>query len=84
MLTEYIQSALERAMYEIIEDVEPYYGEIPDLSGVWATGKTLEECRRNLSEALEDWLLLSIAKHLPIPRIGKTEFVIPEETVLHD
>ena len=48
MLIQYIQAALERAKYEIIDDEEPYYGEVPELEGVWATGKTLEECRRNL------------------------------------
>jgi Uncharacterised protein family (UPF0150). len=42
MLTEYIQEALRRARYEIIDDEEPYYGEVPELQGVWATGKTLE------------------------------------------
>lgn len=83
MLTKYLQAALDRADYEILEDEEPYYGEISVLPGVWATGKTLEECRRNLSEALEDWLLLSIAKHLPIPQLGKINFAIPEETVIH-
>ena len=46
MITEYINAALSHAKYEIIEDTEPYYGEIPELKGVWATGKTLEECRR--------------------------------------
>jgi hypothetical protein len=42
MLIEYIQAALERADYEIIEDEEPFYGEVPSLDGVWATGKTLQ------------------------------------------
>ena len=42
MLLEYIEEALRRARYEIIEDEEPYYGEIPELQGVWATGRTLE------------------------------------------
>jgi len=69
MLLEYIQAALEEARYEIIEDEEPYYGEILQLAGVWATGETLEACRRNLKETLEDWLLLSIAKGIPIPEI---------------
>ena len=69
MLLEYIQAALEEARYEIIEDEEPYYGEILQLSGVWATGETLEACRRNLKETLEDWLLFSIAKGIPIPEI---------------
>ena len=43
MLTEYIDEALSRARYEIIDDQEtPYYGEIPDLPGVWASAATLE------------------------------------------
>jgi len=29
MLIQYIHAALERAKYEIIDDEEPYYGEIP-------------------------------------------------------
>lgn len=70
MLTEYIQEALDRACYEIIEDEEPYYGEIPELPGVWATGINLESCRRNLASALEDWLIFSLARGLPIPPVG--------------
>ncbi|HQY92959.1 MAG: type II toxin-antitoxin system HicB family antitoxin [Caldilinea sp.] len=70
MLTEYIQEALNRASYEIIEDEEPYYGEIVDLPGVWATGSTLENCRRNLVNALEDWLLFSLTQGLSIPPLG--------------
>jgi len=49
MIEEYIHKALEKAKYEIIKDKEPYYGEIKELPGVWATGKTLEECRRRLA-----------------------------------
>jgi predicted RNase H-like HicB family nuclease len=78
MLLEYIQAALECAHYEIIEDEEPFYGEVPPLAGVWATGKTLEECRRNLAEAIEDWVLFSIAKGLPIPALGQAAIRLPE------
>lgn len=70
MLTEYIEEALRRARYEMIDDEEPYYGEVPELRGVWATGKTLEECRRNLKEVIEGWLVISIKKGLPIPQLG--------------
>jgi hypothetical protein len=31
MLLDYLTAAMERAHYEIIEDEEPYYGEIPGL-----------------------------------------------------
>ena len=29
MISQYLNAAMERAHYEIIDDVEPYYGEIP-------------------------------------------------------
>ena len=77
MLTEYMAEALGRARYELIDDEEPYYGEIPEIRGVWATGKTLEGCRHNLAAALEDWLFFSIAKGLPIPSIGGIELKPP-------
>ncbi|MEA3222443.1 MAG: type II toxin-antitoxin system HicB family antitoxin [Thermodesulfobacteriota bacterium] len=70
MLTEYIDEALKRARYEIIDDEEPYYGEVPELRGVWATGKTLEECRETLKEVIEGWLIVSIKKGLTIPELG--------------
>lgn len=71
MVTEYIEEALKRARYEIINDDDPYYGEIEDLKGAWATGKTLEECRINLKDVVEGWILLSIKKGLPIPKLGE-------------
>jgi len=67
MIVEYIEAALGKAKYDIIRDEEPYYGEVPGLKGVWATGKTLEECRRNLSEVIEGWIIVRIKKGLPIP-----------------
>ena len=80
MLTEYIEEALRKARYEIIDDDEPYYGEVEDIKGVWATGKTLEECRSNLKDVIEGWILLSIKKGLPIPKLGDIEIKETEET----
>ena len=74
VLTEYIEEALERARYELIDDPDtPYYGEIPDLPGVWATGDTLEVCRRELKDVVEGWLLVSVKQSLPIPSLGPLE-----------
>jgi predicted RNase H-like HicB family nuclease len=81
MLLAYIQAALERAHYEIIEDDEPFYGEVPELPGVWATGDTLEACRRHLAAAIEDWLLFSIARSLPIPALGDAEIRLEESAL---
>ncbi len=71
MITEYIQAALGKARYEIIDDEEPYYGEVPGLEGVWATGKTLEECRKKLAEIIDGWIIVRLKKGLPIPPIGE-------------
>jgi predicted RNase H-like HicB family nuclease len=71
MITEYINAALSRAKYELIEDEEPYYGEVSELNGVWAAGKTLEECRHNLAEVIDGWLMVRLKTGLPIPPIGE-------------
>ncbi len=73
MLTAYIQAAMNEARYEIIDNPEPYYGEIPRLKGLWATGKTLEECRRNLAETLEEWLAISLQLGHKIPPMGEVK-----------
>ncbi len=79
MIRAYIKVAIERAHYEMIKDEEPFYGEVPELQGVWATGKTLEECRERLIQAVEDWVLFSIANGLPIPALGEVEIRVPEK-----
>jgi predicted RNase H-like HicB family nuclease len=78
MITEYIEAALKKAHYEIIEDEEPFYGEIPELKGVWATGKTLEECRDKLTENLEGWLLIRNSQNLDIPEISGHRVTTPK------
>ena len=82
MVTEYIEEALKRARYAIINDDDPYYGEIEDLKGAWATGQTLEECRINLKDVVEGWILLSIKKGLPIPKLGDIEIREIEEAAV--
>lgn len=56
MITKFTKTALEKAKYEIIDNFEPYYGDVPELEGVWATGKTLKECRKNLEEVIDEWI----------------------------
>jgi len=59
MLSTFIKSRLGRASYRILKD-RSYFGEIPGLRGVWANSKTLEACRRELREVLEDWVLVKV------------------------
>ena len=73
MVIEYIEEALKRAHYEIIDDEQPYYGEVRELKGVWATGKTLEECRKNLKDVIEGWILVSVKQGINIPVLGNIQ-----------
>ncbi len=84
MITEYIQKALSKARYEIIEDDEPFYGKVPELPGIWATGKTLEECRNNLINVIEGWILVRVRKGLEIPFLGNLTVSIPQEIKVID
>ena len=68
MLTTYIQAAMHRATYELLDDGE-FYGEIPGLDGVFATATTLEECRDNLQSVLEEWIALGLRMGHDIPPI---------------
>jgi predicted RNase H-like HicB family nuclease len=70
MLTRYLREAMRTATYEILTDSEGFYGCIPQLEGVWANAPTLEECREQLEEVLEDWLLIRLTRQFPIPAIG--------------
>lgn len=66
MLTQYIKAAMGKAQYEILPD-DSYYGELPGFNGVFANTTTLEKCREELQEVLEEWILLRAAHHLPLP-----------------
>jgi predicted RNase H-like HicB family nuclease len=73
MLTKYIQKAMEHARYEILSDDGTFYGEIPECPGVYANADTLEKCRNELEEVLEEWILFRIYKNLSIPEIDGLE-----------
>ena len=62
----FIDSAVESARYEIVEDDGSYWGEIPGFPGVWAKHKTLPGCQRELREAVSDWIALRVRLGLSI------------------
>jgi predicted RNase H-like HicB family nuclease len=69
MLTQYIDAAMAKANYEILEDDGTYYGEGPGFQGVWANAKTLDACRRELQDVLEEWIVLGLRLGHTLPRI---------------
>jgi predicted RNase H-like HicB family nuclease len=78
MLTNYIRAALHQARYEMLPEDNSFYGEIPGFEGVYSNAATLEACREELSEVLEEWILFRISRNLPLPVAGGIELVIRE------
>ncbi len=78
MLSQFIKKQLKKAQYKLLKD-GTYFGEIPGLTGVWANAKNLEDCRNELQEVLEDWLLLKVRDNEKVPgfkiRIDQRELV---------
>lgn len=70
LFQEFSKYYLANAKYELIDGGKTFYGEIPQLKGVWAEGPTLEKCRQNLLETMEGWLILRLKKNLPIPKFS--------------
>jgi len=79
MLTKYLEAAMRHAHYEILKDDGTYYGEIPKCRGVYASAPTLEECRSELAQVLEDWLLFRIHKNLALPKIDGIKLTVKKE-----
>lgn len=82
MLAEYINKAIEEAEFERMENGR-HFGSVSKFKGLWAEGETAEDCRHELAEALESWILLAIKFRDPIPvlpgqpdlnKIGQAEY----------
>ncbi|ARV60255.1 HicB family protein [Nostocales cyanobacterium HT-58-2] len=78
MFTKYTQAAMHRAKYKILSEDGTFYGEIPEFEGVWANADTLEACREELAEVLEEWILLRVSRNLPLPVVDGIELSIKE------
>ena len=78
MLTRYISGAIAKAKYEILPDDGTYYGEIPGFEGIYANSATLEACREELIEVLEEWILFRVSRNLELPIVDGLELAIKE------
>ena len=78
MLTDYIKAALSKAKYEILRDDKTFYAEIPGFEGVFSNADTLETCRDELEEVLEEWILFRVSRNLPLPVLDGLELKIKE------
>jgi predicted RNase H-like HicB family nuclease len=69
MITTYLDKALRRARYKQV-DGGAFCATVPGLQGVLATGSTLETCRDQLAEVVEEWILVRVARGLRVPPLG--------------
>ena len=78
MFTKYVEKAMQKAKYELLED-GTFYGEIPGFQGVWGNAATLEACREDLQGSLEAWLIVGLwMNDETLPKMGKLD-LIPRE-----
>jgi len=65
MFDKYLKFALNKADYKMLESGE-WFASITGYDGIWATGISVEETRRELIEVLEEWLILKFKDNDPI------------------
>ncbi len=65
MIKEYVLKYLPKARYKKMDG--KIYADIKELRGVWAMANTKEECKKELAEVIEGWVLFRLEKGLPIP-----------------
>lgn len=78
MLLDYAEAALTKARYSIVQGRERYFGQVPGLRGVWATGRTLAQCRGKLREVIDGWIVVRLQHRLKVPAIGKYQIKGPK------
>lgn len=69
MIVKYIAKALERAKYEHLED-GTVCATVRGLRGVIAIGRSERDARAQLSEIVEEWILVRVARGLDVPKLG--------------
>ena len=78
LLTSYIEVAMAEAQYEPFEG-DTFYAFIPSCPGVWSNECTIDDCKRDLREALEFWLILKLRDNDYIPVINGLDLNSIEE-----
>ena len=58
-----------QAEYDTLEDGS-YVATVPGLQGVIAVCDSLEECRTDLIEVIEEWIVARLQWGYPVPPIG--------------
>ena len=66
---QFLEAAMNNAVYEKTEEGD-WFASIPGFSGLWATGPTIEATRKDLLEALDGWIEVTVKTGNRVPPIG--------------
>ena len=77
VIRSYLDHALRRARYTQLDD-GTFCAEVRGLRGVIATGSSVETCRAELESVIEGWILIRVAKGLPIPSLDGARIRVPK------
>jgi predicted RNase H-like HicB family nuclease len=72
VLSEYVESAMEQALYDKLEDGS-FSARIPSCPGVIAFAPSLKSCEEELRSTLEDWILVGLKLRHRLPVIGSID-----------
>ncbi len=72
VLSEYVERAMEPALYDKLEDAS-FSGHIRPCPGVIAFAASLRECEEELRSTLEDWILVGLKLRHKLPVIGNID-----------
>ena len=70
-IIDYIENLLKKAEYEYDPDAGSWCAFVKELPGVYAQANSVEEVREQLTEVIEDYILISLQKGHPLPRFKK-------------
>ena len=73
VLSEYVERAMEQAVYDTLED-GTFSARIPACPGVLAFAPSLKESEEELRSTLEDWILVGLKFRHRLPVIGSIGF----------
>ncbi len=79
---EYMRAAMAHAEYEWSEEDAQWYGHIPGLKGLWATGDDKAEAEKELYSALDGWLYVNFwIARTQLPKFDGVDLLMPPQKV---
>ena len=70
-IAQYIENLLSKAEYEYDKETKSWCASIKALPGAYAQADTVEQARKQLTEVIEDYILVSLHEKQPLPGFKK-------------